>query len=139
MTNEALQRMSDELDIRNQLSTIAQLSDDGDLDEYVGNFTEDACWGGSGFPERKGHSEILAGARERRGSGIAGPGSNTRHLISTCVVQVDGDTAKSRSIFLFYGNTQAVPTLQLMGVWEDELRRTPAGWKLSRRTIVRSE
>ena len=139
VTNEVLQRVSDELDIRNRLSRIAQLSDDGDLDDYIECFTEDARWGGSSFPERSGHSEILTAARERRAGGTAGPGSNTRHLISTCVVDIDGDTAKSRSIFLFYGNTQATPTLELMGVWEDELRRTPAGWRLARRSIVRSQ
>jgi len=35
MTNEALQRTSDELEIRNLLAKIAQLSDDGDLDDYI--------------------------------------------------------------------------------------------------------
>ena len=138
-TDEALRRVSDELEIRNRLSEIAQLSDDGELDEYIDCFTEDACWGGSGFPERSGHSEILAGARERRATGTAGPGSNTRHLLSICVVRIDGDTATSRSIFLFYRDTQATPALELMGVWEDELRRTSAGWKLARRTIVRPQ
>ena len=139
MTNEALQRMSDELEIRNLLSKIAQSSDDGELEEYIEYFTEDARWGGSGFPERSGRADIMAGARERRANGVAGPGANSRHVLSTTVVEVDGDTARSRSVFLFYSNTQAVPALDLMGIWEDELRRTPAGWRLARRTIVRPE
>jgi 3-phenylpropionate/cinnamic acid dioxygenase small subunit len=139
MTHEPLKRVSDELEIRNLLAKIAQLSDDGELDDYIECFTEDACWGGSGFPERSGHSEILAGARERRASGLAGPGANTRHVLSTCLVTLEEDTAQSRSIFLFYANTQATPVLELIGVWQDELERTPTGWKLARRTIVRSE
>jgi len=137
--SDELRRLIDESEIRNLLSRIAQLSDEGTLEDYIGCFTEDATWGGSGFPVRKGHEEILAGARERRGSGIAGPGSNSRHLISTSHFEIDGDTARARSIFLFYKDTLTTPRVDVMGVWEDDLRRTDEGWKLAGRTIVRPE
>ena len=137
--DDRVQRLIDETEIRNLLSQIAQLSDEGTLEDYIACFTEDAIWGGSGFPERKGHHEILAGARERRANGISGPGSNTRHLISTSRFEVAGDTARARSVFLFYSDTLGNPVLDIMGVWEDELRRTETGWKLARRAIVRPE
>jgi 3-phenylpropionate/cinnamic acid dioxygenase small subunit len=137
--DDRVQQLIDESEIRNLLSQIAQLSDEGTLEDYIACFTEDAVWGGSGFPERKGHDEILAGARERRASGISGPGSNTRHLISTSRFEVDGDTARARSVFLFYRDTLGSPVLDVMGVWEDDLRRTQTGWKLARRTIARPE
>lgn len=136
---DVTKRLADEMEIRNLLARFAQASDEGDLDDYLACMTEDARWGGTGFPERRGHAAIRAGAEERRASGIAGPGTHTRHLISTTAVDVEGDTASARSIFLFYGETHATPVLQMMGVWEDEFVRSAAGWKLSRRTIVREE
>lgn len=136
---DALQRLVDEAEIRNLLARIAQLADEGDLAEYVACFTDSATWGGAGFPERRGHAAILEGARERRAGGTAGPGSQTRHLVSTAVVEVEGDVARSRSIFLFYRDTKTSPVLDRMGVWQDTFARTPAGWKLAARTIVQPE
>ena len=137
--NDAVQRLIDEAEIRNLLARIAQLSDEGELDDYVACFSESAIWGGAGFPERKGHAAILEGARERRATGTAGPGSQSRHLLSTSVVQVDGDHARVRSIFLFYRDTKAVPKLDRMGVYEDAFLRTASGWKLASRTILQPD
>ncbi|MBY0401163.1 nuclear transport factor 2 family protein [Myxococcota bacterium] len=136
---DTLQRLADEAEIRNLLARIAQLADEGELDDYVACFTPSATWGGAGFPERRGHAAILAGARERRAGGTAGPGSKTRHLISTSVVELDGDRARTRSIFLFYRDTTTTPTLDRMGVWEDVFARTESGWKLAARTISQPE
>lgn len=133
--SDAVQRLVDEAEIRNLLARIAQLSDEGELDDYVACFSESAIWGGAGFPERKGHAAILEGARERRATGTAGPGTQTRHLLSTSVVEVEGDRARVRSVFLFYRDTKAVPKLDRMGVYDDSLRRTPSGWKLDLRMI----
>jgi len=137
--SDTLRRLADEAEIRNLLARLAQLADEGGLDDYLACFTEDATWGGVGFPERKGHAEILAGARERRATGTAGPGSRTRHLLSTSVVEVDGDRARARSIFLFYRDTKTAPQLDRMGVWEDGFARTRDGWKLASRTISQPE
>ncbi len=137
--SDAVQRLIDEAEIRNLLARIAQLSDEGELDDYIACFSDSATWGGAGFPERKGHAAILDGARERRVSGTAGPGTQTRHLLSTSIVEVDGDRARARSIFLFYRDTKTAPKLDRMGVYEDAFSRTPSGWKLSSRTILQPE
>ncbi len=134
--NAATQQLADELAIRNLVARLAQLADMGDLDEYVSLFTEDASWEMPGSP-RRGHADIMAGAKERRSSQTTGPGSNTRHVISTLAVQVDGtDRASSDSYWLFYGNTTTAPAVSLMGHYHDTLRRTPEGWKLARREIT---
>jgi 3-phenylpropionate/cinnamic acid dioxygenase small subunit len=137
--SDALQRLIDESEIRNLLARIAQLADEGDLADYLACFTDGAVWGGAGFPERRGHAAILEGARARRASGTAGPGSKTRHLVSTAVVELDGDRAKVRSIFHFYLDTNSAPKLDRMGVWDDTFVRTASGWKLAARTIVQPE
>jgi len=130
------QRLADELEIRNLVARLAQLADMGDLNEYVSLFTEDASWEMPGAP-RRGHADIMAGAQDRRSSGTTGPGSNTRHVISTLSVQGDGsDEATSDSYWLFYGNTTTAPAVQLMGHYHDTMRRTADGWKLARRQIA---
>ena len=84
----------DELAIRNLLARLAQLADDGELAEYIQCFSDDAVWGGSGFGEKKGRDEIMAGAVERRASGTSGPGTHTRHVITTTAVSLQGEAAK---------------------------------------------
>ena len=52
-------------------------------------------------------------------------------------VNVDGDVARSRSYWLFYGNVSAHgPVLRAMGSYEDTLVRTPSGWKVARREVT---
>ena len=100
---ERIQRLADELEVRNTIARLAHLADDGDLDEYIQIFTPDAVWeGASGFAARKGREDILSGARERRAGGTSGPGTHTRHVISTTAVRVDGDRASSESVFRYY-------------------------------------
>ena len=47
--SDAVQRLVDEAEIRNLLARIAQLSDEGELDDYIACFSESAIWGGSGW------------------------------------------------------------------------------------------
>jgi 3-phenylpropionate/cinnamic acid dioxygenase small subunit len=133
--NAVTPRLIDELEVRNLVARLAHLADMGDLDEYVSLFTDDASWEMPGAP-RRGHADIMAGAKERRAAGTTGPGSNTRHVISTLAVHTDGsDVASSDSYWLFFGNTTSAPAVQLMGHYHDTMRRTPDGWKLARREI----
>jgi hypothetical protein len=37
---------------------------------------------------------------------------------------------------MFYADTDTSPSLQAMGVYEDEHRRTADGWKLAHRSIA---
>ncbi|MCE2391496.1 MAG: nuclear transport factor 2 family protein [Proteobacteria bacterium] len=137
MDDQRLQRVADELEVRNVIARLAHLADDGDLDEYIQIFTPDAVWeGAAGFAARNGREDILSGARERRESGTSGPGTHTRHVVSTTEVRLDGDQASSQSVFRYYTGSNAKPELLLMGVYQDEFRRTPEGWRLARRRIA---
>ena len=128
--------LADELAIRNALARLAHLADSGDLDEYLTWFTPDASWELPDGP-RRGHADILAGAEERRATGTAGPGSNTRHIITTIDVRVDGsDTAQSSSYYLFVADTTGEPHVAVVGAYDDTWVRGPEGWKLDRRVIT---
>ena len=131
-------------EIRNVLARIAQLADTGDLDEYLTLFTDDAVWAMPDNPaigmlanERRGHAEIRAGAEERRASGLQGPGTETRHVLTTTAVNVESDDrATVRSYFLFFESTTSEPVLRTMGQYDDVLVRGAIGWQLAHRTIT---
>lgn len=125
----------DQLKVRNLIARIAHLADTGDLDDYVRCFTPDARWEMPGAP-RRGRDEILAGGKQRRASGEAGPGSASRHVVNTVAVRVDGDVAEATSYWQFYVQTQTSPHLQLMGQYDDRFLRTPEGWQLDHRRIT---
>jgi uncharacterized protein (TIGR02246 family) len=137
MTDPAARAMIDELEIRNLVARIAQLADMGELDEYVACFTDDACWVMPGNT-RRGRVELRAGAEQRRADGIAGPGSATRHVVSTMAVVVDraGGTARSSAYWQFYEQTADEPRLKAMGHYDDRLVRTVAGWQVHSRTVT---
>jgi 3-phenylpropionate/cinnamic acid dioxygenase small subunit len=134
----------DDAQIRNVLARIAQLADSGDLDEYLTLFTDDAVWGMPDNPsvgmvanERRGHAEIRAGAEERRASGLQGPGTNSRHVLTTIAVDLEGDDrATVRSYFMFFASTTTEPVLRTMGQYDDVLVRGANGWQLAHRTIT---
>jgi 3-phenylpropionate/cinnamic acid dioxygenase small subunit len=133
--NDDMNRIADELAVRNVISRIARLADQGDLDEYVDQFTEDALWN---FPPgpRKGRADILAGARERRASGTTGPGSGARHHITTVEVNVGDDgTATADSYLSFIVNTANGPSVAVSGSYHDTFVRQGSRWRLARRDI----
>ncbi|HEU5309489.1 MAG TPA: nuclear transport factor 2 family protein [Acidimicrobiia bacterium] len=131
-------------EIRTVLARIAQLADGGDLDEYLTLFTEDAVWAMPDNPsvgmlanEKRGHAEIRAGAEERRASGLQGPGTQSRHVLTTVAVDLQSDDrATVRSYFLFVVDTTTTPSIRTMGQYDDVLVRAADGWKLAHRTIT---
>jgi 3-phenylpropionate/cinnamic acid dioxygenase small subunit len=131
-----LERVAAELEIRNLLARVAQVADHGSLDEYGELFTEDAAWELPGGP-RRGRSDILEGARQRRHDGVTGPGSRTRHLISTVSVAVgDRGRATADSYWQFWRETDATPALFNMGHYHDTLRLDDGTWRVARREIT---
>ena len=127
----------DDAAVRNLVATLAQEADVGEqLDRYLACFCEDASWEMPGAPPVRGTEAIRAAAEERRRGGGVGPGSHTRHVITTQRVEVRGDEATSDSYFLFYTQTASRPQLERMGRYQDSLRRTGQGWKLARRLIT---
>jgi len=136
-----LQLVTDELEIRNLLMRLAHLADYGDLKEYAGLFTEDGRWESrpvAGAPIAAplvGHADILAAALQRRADGILGPGTHTRHVLTTTTVQISGDTAKASSYLTIYKNTNTEPVVKIWALYADDWRRTHAGWRLASRVI----
>ena len=134
--SEALRRVTDELEIRSLIANVARYADGADVDDYVALFTEDAHWGMPGAP-RTGWDDIRAGSEARRAAGETGPGSRTRHMVTTIAVQVDGsDAATADSTWLFLVDTVEHPTIKLCGTYRDRFVRTAEGWRVARRDIA---
>jgi uncharacterized protein (TIGR02246 family) len=128
--------VADELAIRNLVARIAHTADFGDLDDYVQLFTEDASWEMPGAP-RRGRADIRAGAEERRRTKVTGPGSASRHSITSLAVELTGaDTAVGDCYFTFYRETTTNPTVLNMGHYHDDFRFVDGHWRLARRQIV---
>jgi hypothetical protein len=125
----------DDLAIRSLIARIAQLADTGEAGEYTRCFTSDARWEMPGDP-RHGHADIRTASQARRDAGETGPGSATRHLVSTIAVDVDGDAARATSYFQFVGQTTTTPQLRLVGQYNDQFIRTDEGWLLDQRRIT---
>lgn len=137
--------VADQVEVATLIARIAQLADAGTPEEYIACFTDDAVWeladaGDLPMDTQRivGHEAILAGVSQRRADGIQGPGSLTRHDVSSIVVTVDGDTATGRSYFRYYTGINASPVLVGMGTYNDSFRRGATGWQLSQRVITRS-
>jgi 3-phenylpropionate/cinnamic acid dioxygenase small subunit len=129
-------RIAAELEIRNVIARIAILADQGELDEYIDQFTEDAVWAFPTAP-RRGRADIRAGAETRRAEGTTGPGSATRHVVTTVAVRVDhADRATADSYFVFLQNTTTSPTIFNMGAYHDTFARQGDVWRLARREIT---
>ncbi len=145
LTAAELRWLADQLELRNLVAAVAQLADDGDLDDYARCFTDDAVWvppGSAGVAllggERAGLADLIAAAQERRDAGIQGPGTNTRHVVSSMrVVAAGPDRARGRTYWRYYGQTDATPQLLTMGHYDDEYVRSAEGWRIAKRTIVR--
>jgi 3-phenylpropionate/cinnamic acid dioxygenase small subunit len=144
MTDDQLVLVAAELAVRNVLARIAQTADTGTIEEYLDNFLPDAEWAmpdnpALGVPAstRTGHAEIREGVEERRASGLQGPGTFSRHMVSTIAVRVESaDRAIARSYFSYFLETLTAPRLGSIGQYDDTFVRTPDGWKLARREIT---
>ena len=103
-----------------------------DFKAYASLFTDDAVWVGN-LGKAVGPGEIealLVRTLEVYSSDL----ERTYHLVMNPVINVDGDTAKSKSNWGFITRDEKDnPVFQMLGRYTDELIRTSDGWKFSRR------
>ena len=121
----------DDAAIRNLLGRTALLGDEGAPEDYRQVYAPEAVWR-MGTVEQRGQDEIVAAAAARRASGISGPGTGTRHLLTPLVIEVSGDSASAVSYLAFLAGT----SVAVVSTYRDTLVRTSAGWRISERDIT---
>jgi ketosteroid isomerase-like protein len=127
-----VQRLEDQDAIWRLFMTYKQHLDQRDFKSYASLFTDDAEWVGNlgkvVGPEQieqllEATLEVWDDDRQR-----------TYHLVLNPEIDVDGDTATARSTWGYVTrDEQDAPVLLMLGRYLDQLRRTPQGWRFSRR------
>ena len=134
-----LQRLEDTDAIRDLLIEYGRLLDTGDWAGYSQLFARQGTWTGS-FGTATGPTEILAMLRKSLGSLPPYDATQVRsfHLMTNCVIHIDGDRATATSRWTNFGRTddnKLVP--RLAGRYEDVFVREDRKWKFLSRLAPR--
>ena len=131
---QRVQQLEDEKAIREVLVQYGEYLDARDYAAYSRLFARDGVWTG-GFGQFTGPAAIEAMLVENLGAPEPGfINKSSFHLITTPVVDVQGDTATARSRYLFFtASEEGRPSVLLAGRYEDEFVREDGAWKIRRR------
>ena len=129
-----VQKLEDEKEIKRVLVEYGEDLDRRDYHAYAALFAHDGVWTG-GFGSFTGPAAIEAMLQKNMGSYEPGfINKDNFHLMTTMVVDVDGDTAKARSRYLFFTRSaEDKPVIALAGRYEDNLVREGGAWKIKAR------
>lgn len=126
--------MSDIEDIQKVISTYTEGASRANWDQVVATFMPDAEWSAAGTDMRmSGHMEMRAGFPKLLSTFEYIFQSNAPAIIS-----VNGDRATARSVITEFAKMKnPAQSFIILGVYEDELVRSAAGWRFARRTYIR--
>lgn len=138
-----MSEQSDSEQIHNLLTRLAHLADDGDLDEYLAEFTVDAVWEMSANPvlgmpadRRVGHAEMATRWQRHQEEGVQGPDVDTRHIVlCTEITSLTDTVATSLSNWIYVIDTRTQPRIASTGMYRDTFRRVDGKWLLAERKL----
>ena len=130
-----VQQLQDEKAIREVVVRYGEYLDARDYAAYASLFASDGVWTG-GFGSFTGPAAIEEMLEKNLGKPQPGFINKANfHLMTTVVVDVDGDTARARSRYTFFiASPDNRPTPALAGRYVDEFVRENGTWKIKRRT-----
>jgi uncharacterized protein (TIGR02246 family) len=130
-----VQVLEDREAIRRVVIAYGEYLDARDYAGYAGLFAGDGVWTG-GFGSATGPAAIQA--MLERNLGKPEPGfvnKSSFHLVTTEVIDVDGDSATVRSRYIFYtASPENRPVTALAGRYVDRFVRENGQWKIKTRT-----
>jgi hypothetical protein len=132
VASPSLQGLQDRTDIEDVLYGYSLSVDSFDPDGVRAALADD-IWAQYGNGEPVVGGDALAGwITEATATAIW-----QHHLLNVCRVTIDGDQAKALSYLTSYQVFRENPDVAIILVarYHDELRREPAGWKISRRVM----
>lgn len=131
---QRVQQLEDEKAIREVIVRYGETLDARDYAGYAQLFASDGVWTG-GFGTFTGPAAIQEMLEKNLGAPEAGYiNKSSFHLVTTVMVDVDGDTARARSRYQFYtASKENRPVHVLAGRYEDEFVRENGEWKIKRR------
>jgi len=119
----AMPKLADDRDeILQLLYRYNHLIDAGDGEGWAGLFTDD------GVLDAAGHVVTGHAGLAEFGASVGG----MRHVVANPVIDVSGDTGTVQAyVFAFHGTRVAI-----VGAYQDEVVRTPAGWRFAKRVLT---
>jgi uncharacterized protein (TIGR02246 family) len=132
---QRLQQLEDEKAIREVVIRYGEHLDARDYAAYASLFASDGVWTG-GFGSAKGPAAIQEMLEKNLGKPEEGfVNKSNFHLVTTVVADVDGDTAKVRSRYMFFtASPDNRPAPALAGRYVDDFVRENGTWKVKART-----
>ena len=118
---------NDESAIRRLLADYCHLLDDGRFDEWIALFDEDVVFVVMGNRLR-GRDDVRSFIEPTQQEDDRG-----RHMLSEPVIEVDGDTARVATDYVFVSRAN---TILSTGRYLDVMRRAPDRWRFTSREIV---
>jgi hypothetical protein len=146
---KSMQRMLDDMEIRNLLARIHNTRDavrrgEATEDDYNANWTTDGIWesatmgrwaGHTGHQDRTEQVNDLVRAGGANLPDLGDPDLGSYHMTVNTEVNVDGDVATCYSKFIFGTTRGTAGEINMCGRYVDEVRRTPDGWKMHHRRV----
>ena len=124
--------MLDEIAIQQTINTYSDSASRADWNQLLSTFTPECIWEISGLNARyQGHAviqNVMAGFVRQMAYFV--------QINSPALITVEGDKATARSGIRECGKfADRNEALEVLGRYEDELVRTPTGWKFTRRVF----
>jgi ketosteroid isomerase-like protein len=121
--------MGDERKIQRLMARYCHLVDDGAFGELMELWADDAELALRG-ETATGPAAIVALI-----AGLQTPERRGIHLGANAIIDVEGDTARAASDFLFMRREGGPDPQKFIGRYDDRFVRTPDGWRFHRREI----
>jgi ketosteroid isomerase-like protein len=125
--------MPDKVEIQETISIYHEGASTADYDQLMATFLPDGIWEVPGL-------EILGQGREDIRSKMTALMAPIEYLVqinAPAIIVVDGDSASARSLIRESAKFRARPSLMdVVGRYDDQLRRTADGWRFAHRTFT---
>lgn len=129
---QRLQLIEDREAIRRVFLDLQDALDGRDLEAYGNLFTDDGEW--AGIVGRAVGPAAITEILSQYCKPWESEGHRTYHSNVDIVIDIDGDTARATSKWHHYiRGEKDEPVMWHLGHYDDRLRRTPAGWRFTRR------
>jgi uncharacterized protein (TIGR02246 family) len=128
--SDAVERVLDHLAIRELTARYNRAFDDVDSEAWADTFTADGVMDYGGSAPIAGRNALVK-MSQATGYGFV-------HITTDPIIEVDGDRATQRCTVIIANRSKARDrvAIAMTGRYEDELVRTPDGWRFKRRTAV---
>ena len=120
-------------DIRELMARYCFALDGYRLHDLAALFTPDGVWQAR-YGAATGPAAIEA--LLRRVAPDPATGAVQRHILTNVVIDLHEASATARSYYVVIRQPAGDPAIQVVGEYQDELARTPEGWRFARRVLV---